>query len=45
MTELLKVYNSNHGVNPQSTIPDFLCSQFERPNKKEAVKEKQTRFM
>ena len=31
-------------ANPELQIPDFLCSGFERPNKKIAIKEKQTRF-
>ena len=31
-------------ANPELTIPDFLCSGFERPDKKRAIKDKQTRF-
>jgi len=31
-------------VDPELPVPDFMCSKFERPDKKRATKEKQTRF-
>ena len=47
MSELLKVRHDDISGNSQydSTIPDYLCSEFEKPDKKEAIKEKQTRFI
>lgn len=44
MTELLEVFATGGNATSTDAIPDFLCSEFERPDKKKAVKEKQTRF-
>ena len=43
MSALLRV-QAGGKANPELQISDFLCSWFERPNKKIAIKEKQTRF-
>lgn len=43
MAELFEVFAGGKAPNT-TNIPEFLCSGFERPNKKEAVKDKQTRF-
>lgn len=32
------------GSIPESAIPGYLCSEFERPNKKDAIKKRQTWF-
>ena len=41
LTALLRV-QAGGKANLELQIPDFLCSGFERPNKKMAIKEKQT---
>ena len=43
MAELFEVFAGGKTSN-STDIPEFLCSEFDRPNKKEAVKDKQTRF-
>jgi len=42
MSELFTVFTA--GKAAKSPTPDFLCSDFDRPNKKKAIKDKQTRF-
>jgi hypothetical protein len=46
MAELFEVFAAGgKDTNTTATaIPDFLCSDFERPDKKTAIKDKQTRF-
>lgn len=43
MSELLEVFASGR-QETTLTVTDSLCSEFQRPNKKTAIKEKQTRF-
>ena len=45
MSELLVVHASGTTNTSELATPGFLCSEFEKPDKKEAIKEKQTRFM
>ena len=43
MDELLEVCDAGETSSPVA-VPDFLCSEFERPDKKIAVMHKQSRF-
>lgn len=45
LSELMDIHHAGGNL-AQASLPiqEFLCSKFTRPNKKEAVKEKQTRF-
>ena len=43
MCELLEVVAMGK-VQPTPDVPDFLCSQFQRPEKITAIKDRQTRF-
>ena len=43
MSALMKIVTAGK-VTDAAIIPDFLCSEFERPDKKNAIQEKQTRF-
>lgn len=45
MSELLRVFANDDCEPDTDPVPDFLCSQYHRPNKKDAIKEKQTRFI
>jgi len=46
MLELLRVHDDEMQQHTsRNSEPDFLCSQYHRPNKKDAIKEKQTRFI
>ena len=40
MSELLVVYASGTDSNSDLTVPDFLCNEFDRPDKKKAIIEK-----
>ena len=42
MSELLVVHASGTDSNSILTVPDFLCSEFDRSDKKKAIIEKQT---
>lgn len=44
MSELLVVFSNGKANTTGSSIPDSLCSEFDRPDKKKAIEEKQTRF-
>ena len=43
-SELFVVHASGTDSNSDLTVPDLLCSEFDRPDKK-AIIEKQTRFV
>ena len=43
MSELLDVFAAGKSNN-MPTIPNFLSTEFERPNKAIAIKDRQTRF-
>ena len=43
MSELMNIHRAESNIG-LPMMQEFLCSKFIRPNKKEAVKEKQTRF-
>lgn len=45
MSELIKFHHTGGTKgHPKPSFPGFLCSKFDKPNKLDAVKEKQTRF-
>ena len=44
MTELLHMCTTEGFIDAPCSIPDFLCSNFDRPNKKEAISQQQKRF-
>jgi hypothetical protein len=48
MEELQSFVNTDHSstnIMEKSTAPAFLSSQYEKPDKKEAVKQHQSRFL
>ena len=45
LSELLVVHASGADSNSDLTVSDFLCSEFDRQDKKKAIIEKQTRFV
>ena len=42
MSELLVVHASGTDSNSDPAVPDILCSEFNRPDKKKAIKDKRT---
>lgn len=44
MAELFEVFAAGGRATDTTAIPDFFCSEFERPDKKKAIDERETRF-